>query len=44
MLECKIRQLQIDLENEITQSAVWSKSQTSEQGCPSVQVFENLLW
>ncbi|XP_021942021.1 coiled-coil domain-containing protein 186-like isoform X2 [Zootermopsis nevadensis] len=37
MLECKIKQLQMDLENEITQSEILSKSQTCEQVSTSVQ-------
>jgi hypothetical protein len=43
VLECKIKQLKVDLENETNQSAVWSKSQLSEQDFTSVQVSENLL-
>lgn len=34
----------MELENEITQSAIWNKSQTCEQDSPSEKVFENLLW
>jgi hypothetical protein len=33
----------MDLENEITESKIWSKSQTSERDWPSVKVFENSL-
>jgi hypothetical protein len=43
MLECKIKQLKMDLENENIQSAIWSKSHTCEQDSSLTKVFGNSL-
>jgi ABC-type uncharacterized transport system substrate-binding protein len=42
-LESKIIQLKKDLENENTQSTIWSKSQTHEQDSSLTKVFGNSL-
>jgi hypothetical protein len=43
MLECKIIQLKMDLENENPPSAIWSKSQICERNSPLTKVFGNSL-
>jgi hypothetical protein len=43
MLECKIIQLKKDLENENTQSTIWSKSQICERDSSLRKVFGNSL-
>jgi hypothetical protein len=41
MLECKIKQLKMDLETENTQPTMWSKSQMCEQNSSLTKVFGN---
>jgi len=43
MLECKIIQLKMDLENENTPSTIWSKSQICERNSPPTKVSGNSL-
>jgi hypothetical protein len=43
MLECKIKQLKMDLETENTQSTIWSKSQICERDSSLTKVFGNSL-
>jgi hypothetical protein len=42
MLECKIKQLKLELENESIPSTIRNISQISEQDSSSVKVFEAL--